>query len=232
METKEILNPKTITKKCVFCGKEVSLVVDELDYMKYEGGMHVQDCFPYLTPGERELFISGICSSCFDETFKEDECCQDNCKACEAEELPEKIITPKELKSIEGDMDKEFCIVNRNADDNSEMLGYSTDAILRIAAEFSKFCGARRNFGSLSPLEVFMVFLKSEEFRALNIKPTVNFYFLMGKQFPNIMNLVMLEHGNMIPRSNTMESVEVSDEEIDAMTNRLEELLGSKNDGK
>ena len=34
---------------------------------------HIQEILTNLTPGERELFISGICDTCFDEIFAEED---------------------------------------------------------------------------------------------------------------------------------------------------------------
>ena len=47
--------------------KPVKLDVDMLKVWK--AGMYVQDAFPALSPGERELLISGTCEPCFDRMF-------------------------------------------------------------------------------------------------------------------------------------------------------------------
>ncbi len=39
------------------------------DYKAWENGKVIQDAMPYLTPGEREVLISGTCGSCFDKMF-------------------------------------------------------------------------------------------------------------------------------------------------------------------
>lgn len=57
--------------KCIICGKEVIVFVHRDDFEKFKQGKHVQDCFPYLEPGERELFLTSICDNCFQEMFKE-----------------------------------------------------------------------------------------------------------------------------------------------------------------
>jgi hypothetical protein len=36
----------------------------------YQLGALVQDAFPELKEGERELFISGVCNDCFDGMFE------------------------------------------------------------------------------------------------------------------------------------------------------------------
>lgn len=40
---------------------------EELD----EGKKKIQDIFPELSPDERELFLSGICGTCYDKMFAE-----------------------------------------------------------------------------------------------------------------------------------------------------------------
>lgn len=49
----------TFTGPCVVTGKEVSVTIKAPDLFKYRQGGYVQDCFPYLTKGEREFLISG-----------------------------------------------------------------------------------------------------------------------------------------------------------------------------
>lgn len=59
---------------CIVCNKTYELPVYEEDYNKYMAHeCMVQDAFPYLTPDQRELLISGICDSCFDNLFDEEE---------------------------------------------------------------------------------------------------------------------------------------------------------------
>lgn len=59
---------------CIACNKTYELPVYEEDYDKYMAHeCNIQDAFPYLTPGQRELLISGMCDSCFDNLFAEDE---------------------------------------------------------------------------------------------------------------------------------------------------------------
>lgn len=61
---------------CKFCNKEIVITVDEEDIKKYENGALIQDAFPYLTPDEREIMISGMCGDCWQkymESFDEEE---------------------------------------------------------------------------------------------------------------------------------------------------------------
>lgn len=60
-EVTESYNPHTytFTGPCVVTKKMVSVTVKAEDLNKYRRGSYVQDCFPYLTAGEREFLISG-----------------------------------------------------------------------------------------------------------------------------------------------------------------------------
>lgn len=49
----------TFTGPCVVTGNEISVTVKASDLFRYRQGEHTQDCFPYLTKGEREFLISG-----------------------------------------------------------------------------------------------------------------------------------------------------------------------------
>lgn len=65
----------TIKRTCVCCGNIVPIKVEERDWKLFNTPNRpcVQDCFPYLTPDEREMFISGVCKVCWDDMFGEDE---------------------------------------------------------------------------------------------------------------------------------------------------------------
>ena len=56
-----------IGRKCPFCGEYHEVFVSEADYANWCGGELAQNAFPYLTPNEREIIISGICPKCWDE---------------------------------------------------------------------------------------------------------------------------------------------------------------------
>lgn len=62
-----------ITTDCPFCGKTHYIEVKAKDYLAWQNGELVQDAFPYLSADEREMLISGICPSCWDGMFPEDE---------------------------------------------------------------------------------------------------------------------------------------------------------------
>lgn len=56
---------------CRFCGKEYELEITQaqLDEFQSPNRRHIQDIFPDLSPGMRELLISGMCPDCWDDIF-------------------------------------------------------------------------------------------------------------------------------------------------------------------
>ena len=67
-----------VTEQCVCCGANVEIEVYEKDYIEYtttpiHRRRHIQDIFPYLTPQDREMFISNICPVCYDDMFLDEE---------------------------------------------------------------------------------------------------------------------------------------------------------------
>jgi len=62
----------TIITACPFCGHANEVAVNEDDYWDWQDGILAQDAFPYLSPDEREMLISGICPKCWAKTFEED----------------------------------------------------------------------------------------------------------------------------------------------------------------
>lgn len=63
--------PVEVSRKCIFCKQEKTVLVEEKDLKKYTGGK-IQECFQYLDANERELLISGICGSCYDKLIPEE----------------------------------------------------------------------------------------------------------------------------------------------------------------
>ena len=61
-----------VSRNCPFCGKYWEVEVSEADYWNWKNGELVQNAFPYLNANDREIFISGICSECWDNMFGED----------------------------------------------------------------------------------------------------------------------------------------------------------------
>ena len=64
----------TLVLECAVCGKEVPVEVFIKDYEEYlsPNRRHIQDIFPYLTPWEREMFISEMCTECWEYLFSDD----------------------------------------------------------------------------------------------------------------------------------------------------------------
>lgn len=62
-----------LSVECVHCNEMYSIYVnpDDLDEWM-EGHKLIQDAFPYLSAGERELLISQTCDNCWDRLFKWD----------------------------------------------------------------------------------------------------------------------------------------------------------------
>lgn len=64
----------TLITVCPFCGKENEITVKVSDYLDWQSGeVLVQNAFPYLSADEREMLISGICPTCWEEMFGEEE---------------------------------------------------------------------------------------------------------------------------------------------------------------
>ena len=54
---------------CRVCLNQVEMQVHIEDVTAWENGALIQNAMPYLTPGEREVLISGTCEPCFDRMF-------------------------------------------------------------------------------------------------------------------------------------------------------------------
>lgn len=63
----------TVFVQCRMCGRLHKLKVCEEDFKEYKSSSRrkIQEIFPYLTPAERELFISHTCETCWNEMFKD-----------------------------------------------------------------------------------------------------------------------------------------------------------------
>lgn len=61
-----------VRTQCFHCKQMVTLPISNSDLTKFrKSGKLIQNFFPKLTPGEREILISGICGKCFDKMFPE-----------------------------------------------------------------------------------------------------------------------------------------------------------------
>ena len=61
----------TIDIRCPLCGgiSSAELRDEQYEAVDHRGRKRPQDVAPDLSPDVRELFISGICSRCWDELF-------------------------------------------------------------------------------------------------------------------------------------------------------------------
>lgn len=61
----------TVDIECPFCEgiSSVELTDEQYEAVMNRGSGRIQDVIPDLSPSIRELFISGICSRCWDELF-------------------------------------------------------------------------------------------------------------------------------------------------------------------
>lgn len=62
-----------LTKTCFKCGRKFEIEVTKEEFQKYLNGELIQNAFPKMDPGLRELFISGICPDCWNMIFDVEE---------------------------------------------------------------------------------------------------------------------------------------------------------------
>lgn len=59
---------------CESCGKDVTIIGSEDQWNDLvTTTKNIQDIFPDLSADDREILISGICGSCYDKLFSEDD---------------------------------------------------------------------------------------------------------------------------------------------------------------
>ena len=58
-----------ILRTCPFSGKMNSVTVNTLDFIRWRSGVLIQDAFPYLSAGEREIILTGIDPVEWEEMF-------------------------------------------------------------------------------------------------------------------------------------------------------------------
>ena len=56
-------------RHCPICGEMQRKEFPTEGYKKYEEGHLVQECFPDMSPDDREFLITGICQRCWYKTF-------------------------------------------------------------------------------------------------------------------------------------------------------------------
>ena len=58
---------------CVHCRQVQTIMLSKTGIEAYQKGALMQDAFPELTAGQREMLISGTCDTCWDKLFTESE---------------------------------------------------------------------------------------------------------------------------------------------------------------
>lgn len=57
---------------CTVCANSYNVAVNSIDYKRWNNKeVLIQDAFPYLNDGERELLMSSMCETCYDYIFIE-----------------------------------------------------------------------------------------------------------------------------------------------------------------
>ena len=54
---------------CPFCGEVHYVECNEADYLDWQDGELIQNAMPYLSAQEREYLITGICPTCWANSF-------------------------------------------------------------------------------------------------------------------------------------------------------------------
>ena len=67
------MNTIYLETSCPFCGHSNTILVYEDDFLAWQNGKLIQDAFPYLSPEDREMLISGICPTCWEKMFGAEE---------------------------------------------------------------------------------------------------------------------------------------------------------------
>ena len=63
-----------VTRKCELCGQNISVFVRPEDFADFAAGRgYLQELFPYLDAGERELLRAGFCDPCFNRICPPDD---------------------------------------------------------------------------------------------------------------------------------------------------------------
>lgn len=61
------------TVRCPHCKNDTKIRVKGEDLFRFNQGTSIQQAFPYLTAGQRERLMSGICERCWDDLFKDED---------------------------------------------------------------------------------------------------------------------------------------------------------------
>ena len=55
--------------ECVTCSQEKSIEANPRDVESWRDGELIQNAMPYLDADQREMFISGVCDSCWSKIY-------------------------------------------------------------------------------------------------------------------------------------------------------------------
>lgn len=67
------LTTRQFIQTCIVCRGTTVVKVDTVKFWNWSDGAYVQDVWPNITPGQREVFISGIHDDCYDYLFPPEE---------------------------------------------------------------------------------------------------------------------------------------------------------------
>lgn len=67
----KLIDPLDLELECKYCDYEETITIPQADYRAWHNGKYIQDAFPYLTDGQRELMLSNTCDTCWDKFFPE-----------------------------------------------------------------------------------------------------------------------------------------------------------------
>lgn len=66
-------HPIAVHIECPECHRNTSVTVEQDDFKKWDQVRHSPaEFFPYLTPEQCELFITGLCPDCWNKLFPDD----------------------------------------------------------------------------------------------------------------------------------------------------------------
>ena len=73
----------TVESRCPFCGHISTITCEMGAWFRYMNGALIQDAFPTMDFHTRETLVSGLCLSCQESFFEEDEDeCDGECNIC------------------------------------------------------------------------------------------------------------------------------------------------------
>lgn len=64
--------PLYVETTCPICNQTYAIMVYTDDFYAWKHGKSAQDAFGYLSAEDREMLISGICPSCWDDLFADE----------------------------------------------------------------------------------------------------------------------------------------------------------------